>query len=392
MKAEILAKYLKYYWYLFFRPIFFRTLIVLGLAGSFSSCSKSGKDFSQQSTSSTSGDDSSVATIIFSGTLGGAGQQSFGTSATIYGRVQKSGLGASSCLEKFGSNDGFCQSPSNYTSMPNADWQFDSSVNEWKATFSPGVFTEGTYKVYWKNANSNKRGFVSLQVLDANKPQMVIVEYPYNKPETTYQQFEAIYFLVANAPQTGSQFCREIVGSEDGVCLSGNNWADPLNHNFRYSSTLQQWEALVKAGEAQLGSYRFFWRNSTTKAVSTPVMITVTADTGPILVFSKDPFGSGSTTFKTTDDFYGYVINGDPNNSLSCLENLAVDAGKCSNASNFTSMPNADWKFSSTNQRWEVRLGPSSTQLSTETVNLKAFWRNGSTGKSGIGVDLKLVK
>lgn len=371
--------------------LFKAVLLVFALASL--GCSKTGKDFSQQNGSNTPNPDGSVATIIFSSTQSGAGQSSFNASSVIYGRIQNSGPGASSCLEKFGSNDGFCQTPTNYTNMPNSEWQYDSGSSEWKATLSAQFFTEGTYKVYWKNAGSNKSVYVSIQILEPGKPQMLAVEYPYNKPETSYNEFEAIYFQTANAPQTGSQSCTEEVGVGDGTCLQGGSWVNMPGNGWKYSTTLQRWEALVKSGDSPIGAYRFFWKNSATGAVSSPMVLTVSADTGPTVVFSATAFGPPTASFKTTDTFYAYVINGDPINSLGCLENLASNAGLCNTDSNFVALPNRDWSFSVANQRWEGKFGPNgTTQLSTETVDLKVFGKNGSTGMKSQPTSLKLVK
>lgn len=372
-----------------FRFCFLLFVLALGTIG----CSKGGKDFSQQASSS-SLNDGSVANIIFSATQNGAGQQSFSSNATIFGRVQRSGSGARMCLEKFGTDDGLCRSPSNYSTLPNSEWQYDVGSGEWKATLNPGFFSEGTYKFYWMNANSQKAAFVTLQILEAGKPQFLAVEFPYNKPETTYQQFEAIYLQVANAPASGSQSCVEAVGSGDGYCSNSSSWVNMPGNGWKYSQSLQRWESLVKAGEAPLGATRFFWKNSLTGSVSTPVIITISPDTGPILVFSKSEFGSGSFSFKTSENFFAYVINGDPNSAFGCLENLAADAGKCSSSSNFSDMfSNSDWKFDQVNQRWQAIFGPNGTTvLSTDPARVKTYWKNGSTGKISQPYSFELVK
>ena len=351
-------------------------------------CSKRDADFSQQNSNSTDPDADTVATIVFSKTAGGAGQGSFSLTDTIYGRILNSGPGASGCGETFGVNDGFCQTPSNYTSMPNSDWTYDSGSMEWKATLVPGTFAEGTHKAYWKNKGAQKAAFVSFQVLAPDKPLMVAVEFPYNKPETTYLPYEAIYMQVAQAPKLGSAACTEEVGgATDGQCSTASNWADMPANGWTYSNSLGRWETLVNAGTAPLGTWRLFWKNKTTGAVSNPIIITIAPDTGPTYVFAKSPFGASETNFKTSDVIYGYVYNGDPNNAAACAEVKGESEGICNNSSSWVSMPNADWTFSATNQRWEAKF-PANYFL---PVEFTGWWKNMTSNKKGPGRTIKIT-
>lgn len=368
---------------------YFTFIMALAILASLTlGCSKRGKDFSQEnSSSSLPPDNGKVATLVFSSTPNGSAATTFRLTDTIYGRILNSGPGASGCAETFGVNDGFCQTPSNYTSMPNSDWSFDNLTSEWTATFSAGIFKEGTHKLYWKNQGTNKAGFVSIQVLPADKPLMVAVEYPYNKPETTYFPYEAIYFQVAQAPKVGSQGCAEIVGSQDGYCQTPSNWTDMPANGWTFSNTLQRWEVLLKPGEYPLGAYRLFWKNKNTNAVSDPIIITIAADAGPTIVFSKSAFGSSDTTFKTSDTIYGYIINGDPANSKACAEVKGESEGACNNLSAWTTMPNADWKYSQTNLRWEAVFAPNTFT----PVEFTGFWRNVTTNKKSAGSTVKIT-
>lgn len=350
-------------------------------------CGKTGKDYSsgQDQGSQSPPDNGTIATIVLSTTPNGATATTFRLTDTIYGRVLKSGPGALACVETFGVSDGFCSVASNFTPMPNADWSFDSLTNEWKATLRASVFGEGTYKFFWRNKGSSKAAFLAVQILPQDKPLMVAVEYPYNRPETTFLQFEAIYLQVAQAPKVGSAGCVETVGTSDGFCGTATNWTDMPANGWTYSNSLQRWESLIKSGEFPPNTYRLFWKNKTTGAVSDPMLVTIAPDTGPILVYAKTPYGPAETTFKTTDRIYGYVINGDSRSAKACAETKGT--GACTPPEAWATMPANGWTFSDTNQRWESVIEPGTIGV----AEYVSWWKNVITNTTSAAVNAKVV-
>ncbi len=94
--------------------------------------------------------------IIYSDSLGGAAMTSIPRGAYLYGRVLALGPNnVQACVEVMGVSDGACAAPpSGWTSLPNADWSYDSLSGEWRAQIAPCTFPVNNYRQFARDANT----------------------------------------------------------------------------------------------------------------------------------------------------------------------------------------------------------------------------------------------
>jgi hypothetical protein len=166
----------------------------------------------------------------------------------------------------------------------------------------------------------------------------------------SFPNSQPFFARITGLSATNASSCVEIVGQTDGFC--GNppsGWTDFPNADWSYDAAAGLWRASLAAFAFPPGTYRSFSRNKTTGAQSAPTFLDLT---GPRLIFSKTKDGPQAESFAPTDTVHGAILGLTATNALSCIE-VGTDSTACDDApAGYTNLPNADWSFDGTTQRW----------------------------------------
>lgn len=97
------------------------------------------------------------ATLIFSKTKDGPVVSNFAPTDTLHGRVLGVGPKAQACMES-PTDRGLCTQLKNWTTMPNADWSYDTSSQPpvWRCAIPLLIYPPGTYFGWWRDSETEQ--------------------------------------------------------------------------------------------------------------------------------------------------------------------------------------------------------------------------------------------
>jgi hypothetical protein len=215
--------------------------------------------------------------ILFSSVRDGPPETTFFADQTLYGRIVHTGpTETEGCAEVVGSNDGFCDSPANFTTLPNTDWSYDFGSSVWRATIGPFAHPPNVYRLYARNTTTGLRSAPVLLTLRAARPLLVFSTTRDGPPVAVVPSSATVHGRVLYLRADDAEACVEVVERGDTHCEVPSNFTRMPNDDWSYDSASATWRATFPPGSLPALTYRVYFRRSTTGERSLPVLLTVT--------------------------------------------------------------------------------------------------------------------
>jgi hypothetical protein len=93
---------------------------------------------------------------------------------------------------------------------------------------------------------------------------------------TTFPVSDTVYGRALHLRADNTEACVEIVGGSDGACATLSTWTRLPNADWSYDASVRRWRAALAPRAYPAGSYRTFFRNTTSGEVSPPALLTLT--------------------------------------------------------------------------------------------------------------------
>lgn len=213
--------------------------------------------------------------LVLSASRDGPALTSQPVDRALYGRaLHLPEVGTESCVDVIGTSDGYCDTLSNWTPMPNADWSYDGAA--WRAAFAPFVFPPGSYRLAFRDATTGARSAFVVLTLTPARPELIFSSSPGGAARTAFTVSSSVHGRALHLGPDDAEACVEVVGTSDGYCDALVNWTPMPNADWSYDAGLRQWRATFAPATFPPGSYRLAFRNTTTGDRSAPVVLTLT--------------------------------------------------------------------------------------------------------------------